>query len=188
MTRSEFLESVDNYDLDWDDLKEFCNEEDCPVCDDVYDDSDRDDYIDDELENWAYNEHWSDIRDRLTSIPVGYDWWQRDAYGDWNGLDDGDFQEYVHNVVRWMDEHGAWDEEEDNEYYSEDYESLGEGDTNEAYEDEDDEELLSKEEAENVISELLIACNVGFQKICTDSEEEQKCFEAETAAKINSLI
>lgn len=109
MTRAEFYENVTT----WWDLKNFCSDEQCDICDDIYDEEGRDDYINDCLMDWARNESWTELLSRLEDIPTGYDYYRYDDYGDWVGLDDGDFDEIRDEVAEWMDDNGYWDDDEE---------------------------------------------------------------------------
>ena len=109
MTRAEFYENVTT----WWDLKDFCSDEQCDICDDIYDEEGRDDYINDCLMDWARNDSWTELLSRLEDIPTGYDYYRYDDYGDWVGLDDGDFDEIRDEVAEWMDDNGYWDDDEE---------------------------------------------------------------------------
>ena len=109
MTRAEFYENVTT----WWDLKNFCSDEQCDICDDIYDEEGRDDYINDCLMDWARNDSWTELLSRLEDIPTGYDYYRYDDYGDWVGLDDGDFDEIRDEVAEWMDDNGYWDDDEE---------------------------------------------------------------------------
>lgn len=109
MTREEFYENVTT----WWDLKNFCSDEQCDICDDICDEESRDDYINECLIDWARNDSWTELLSRLEDIPTGYDYYRYDDYGDWVGLDDGDFDEIRDEVAEWMDDNGYWDDDEE---------------------------------------------------------------------------
>lgn len=111
MTRNEFLENVTSFY----DLKDFCNDEDCNLLEDVYDEEGRDDFINDCLMDWARDDSWQDLYNRLDSIPTGYDWYRYDDYGDWCSLDDEDFEEYKNDVLEWADNNDIWDNDEEDD-------------------------------------------------------------------------
>lgn len=119
MTRQEFLDEI----TDWYDLIEWCNNHGCSYCDDIYSDEARDEDINDNLVNMARENDWYDLRDILRGLPTGYDYWRKDEYGDWHGVDDK-LDEYFNNVLEWADENGEFDEEEEEPVYidEDDYE------------------------------------------------------------------
>lgn len=111
MTRNEFLENVTT----WEDLNAFCYNEECDICEDVYDEVSRDEYIDSCLMDWACNDNWQDLYNRLSNIPTGYDYYRDNGYGDWSCLDDEDFDAYKRDVLEWGSYNGVWDAEEEDE-------------------------------------------------------------------------
>lgn len=112
MTRNEFLEEVNDYY----DLKRFCWDYDCYECDDIYDTDQLDDYINEQLVEWAHDaRNWQELYDRLNEIDVGYDYYRIDGYGDITVLDDFDFDGYKDSVLEWGDRNGVWDEDEEEE-------------------------------------------------------------------------
>lgn len=108
MTRQEFLDEITT----WYDLIEWCNNHMCSYCDDIYSDEARDEYIDEALVDMARNNNWYELRDILSNLATGHDYWCRDEYGDWHGVDD-EFDEYFNDVLEWADENGEFDEEEE---------------------------------------------------------------------------
>lgn len=153
MTRAEFYENVTT----WRDLKNFCYDEQCEICDDIYDEEGRDDYINDCLMDWARLDSWSELLVRLEDIPTGYDYYRCDDYGEWEGLDDDDFDEIRDEVAEWMDENGYW------------------GDDEEEADDEEDAPFTDPEDAEPIDDE---DCSLGelfegsVARIQAISEEE----------------
>lgn len=118
MTRQEFDENISS----WYDLLEFCRDAECPVCEDVYDEDDRNNEIDVWIEEYVCHHSWQDVKDKLCDIPEGYDYHRNDGDGDWVGLDDSDLDDYKDDVMSWMDNRGLWDEEEDEEEEEDEYE------------------------------------------------------------------
>lgn len=109
MTREEFIDNI-TY---WYELIVFCNDLDCDICSEVYDNDQRNAYIDNELVDLARNNSWEEMRDILNGYDTGYEYWSRDDYGEWEGLSDVDFDEYKNDVLEWADNQGdVWDEEE----------------------------------------------------------------------------
>lgn len=116
MTRAQFFEEVST----WWELMDFCSDQRCDLCEDIYDDEARDDYINDCLMDWAREDSWEELLSRLQDIPTGYEYYRLD-YGEWEGLNDGsDFDEMRDEVAEWMDENGYWDDEEEEDDDEED--------------------------------------------------------------------
>ena len=113
MTRDEFLDLED-----WDDLVNFCYENNLYICDDVYSNSQKDDYINDNLVEWARNSTWRELYERLGDIPDSADWYILDDYGDFCEASDDEFDDYKQNILDEADERGLFDDDE--EEYEED--------------------------------------------------------------------
>lgn len=113
MTRDEFLEISE-----WADLVDFCYENNLYMCDDVYDDGQKDEWINDRLYDWARELNWRELYDRLNEIPDSSDWYILDDYGDFCEAGDEEFEEYKENILEAADENGLFDDEE--EEYEED--------------------------------------------------------------------
>lgn len=163
MTRNEFLENVTTFG----DLKDFCYNEDCSILEDVYDEEGRDDYINECLMDWARDDTWQELHDRLDGIPTGYDWYRYDDYGDWCALDDEDFEDYKNDVLEWADDHGVWDDDEED-----DMEDDVEDD---CFEDEDDEP--APEEEDFSVGDLIGMCVIALSTI--QSEDARRAREEE---------
>lgn len=163
MTRAEFYENVTT----WWDLKNFCSDEQCDICDDIYDEEGRDDYINDCLMDWARNDSWTELLSRLEDIPTGYDYYRYDDYGEWEGLVDGDFDEIRDEVAEWMDDNGYWDDDEE-EADDEDEEPI-----------DDEEEEPPVEDEDCSLGELFAASATRVQSIA--EEELAKAREEELA-------
>ena len=154
MTRAEFFENVTT----WWDLKNFCSDEQCDICDDIYDEEDRDYYINDCLMDWARNDSWTELLARLENIPTGYEYYRYDDYNEWEGLDDVDFDELRDEVAEWMDENGHWEDDEE-----------------EPFDDEEDAPYIDPEDTAPLDDE---DCSLGelfngsFARIQAISEEE----------------
>lgn len=152
MTRQDFIDNVN----DFDELIDFCNDYECDLCEDVYSETARDEYIDDNLRDMAYNaEGWQDLLDTLNAIVTGYDWYRRDDYDDWEGLGDYEFEQYKQDVLEWADDNDIWEEDEE--------EALPE-------DDDDDEEFVADEPMS--IGELMGVCSSQLQQIGTDKKAE----------------
>lgn len=166
MTRQEFLDDV----YDFRELMDFCYDNDCGICDDIYDDESKDEYINEHLSDMADNaDDWQSLYRTLDDIPTGYDYYRLDDYDDFNGLDDDDFDDYKNDVLEWMDDNEYWDEGEDDE---EEYFPPEE----EYSEEEDDEE--SCEEDMQPVDELFSLCSEQLRVIdAKEKAEEQRCNE-----------
>jgi hypothetical protein len=111
MTRTEFVDNVTS----WWDLIDFCRDEDCDLCQDIYDEDSMDEEIDYSVREDCGNYGWRDLADLLDGIPTGYDAYRRNAPFDWDGLGDYEFDEYKEDVLSWMDDGDYWDEEDEDE-------------------------------------------------------------------------
>lgn len=117
MTRQEFINDVTSFD----ELLDFCYENDCDVCEDIVSSETMDEYIWDEIRDWDGS--WEDLADALNGISQGYDWYRRDGSLDYVYMDDRDFDSYKQDVLDWADNwEGIFDEEEpdqgDGYYYT----------------------------------------------------------------------
>lgn len=112
MTREEFQEEINNYH----DLINLCNGYGLSSCDDIYDDSEIDDYINDKLlEGYVIDNSWYDLKDILNNIPTGYAYYQVNGYAGLDGiygLDDYDFADWKDEVYDEMDGNGLFDDDE----------------------------------------------------------------------------
>lgn len=159
MTRTEFFDTVTT----WWDLKNFCSDEQCDFCDDIYDEEDRDGYINDCLMDWAQNDTWQELYSRLEDIPTGYDFYRCDDSGEWSGLDDGDFGRLRGEIADWMDENGYWDDDEE--------EADEEGDE-EPFDDEEEESPVEDEDCS--LGELFAASATRVKSIAEDELEKAR--------------
>lgn len=162
MTRNEFLENV----TWWTELLDFCSDEGCDYCDNIYDEYGKDEYFNDQLLEMARNaDDWQDLYSRLEDIPCGYDRYLYSDYGEWESLDDDDFERYKEDVLDWGDTHGIWDDEEEveeEEGYAED----------DAEEDDDAEELEPDESMS--LGDLLVSCVSTVQVIACEQEKRRE--------------
>ena len=144
MTRQEFIDDVQY----WSELIDFCYEEGCYVCEDVYTSDQRDDRIDEDVSEMMRHNSWRAILDTLQTYDnqSGYEYYSLDGYGDWIGLDDDDLASYKDDVLEWMDNKGRWDDEND--------------------EDENDEDENIPTEAEDFSLNELFNAGVGAMQSC----------------------
>lgn len=154
MTRSEFINTVN----EWLGLISFCYDEECDICDEIYSEDYRDDYINEFLvERAADFESWRDLRNELVDIPTGYDYYKCNGLTDWEGLDNNDFDDYKQDVIDWMDDHDYWDEEDDDEELS-----LNRHRTDKEIQV-DPEDLIPIDDKDISIIDLYRNCNNGWQ-------------------------
>lgn len=148
MKRDDFIEDIN----DFYDLLEFCRDNECYECDDIYDEDCMSDYVNEQIETWISQMSWTELRDKLDAIDTSYSYFILDEYGDFQGADDNDFQIYKDMVLDWADNQDLWEDEDDEEDFDE-YEEYSdcEGETEAA----DDEEPIT-------IPELLASC-VGIK-------------------------
>ena len=103
MTRNEFIDNI----TEWYELKDFCSDFDCDVCEDIYDDDDYDDIVEEDIRDAIADYGWRDIRDFLGNLPSGYYYYRRNSAFDYDGLDDDDFEDYKEDVLEWGDDYGT---------------------------------------------------------------------------------
>ena len=155
MTRDEFIETI----TIWDELYDFCNEYQCYLIDDLFSADSRDEFVIDEAREFT---NWEELLGFLESIITGYDYYYRNDWGEWVGLDEGNFNEFHQDVLDWGDENGIWDEDES-----------GDEDVLEESIDEDDFEI---DQEPISINELVSVCTHEVQHIKSiqkDNENEE---------------
>lgn len=111
MTRQEFIYNITSWRL----LKDFCYDNECNECDNIYDEYERDVHIDNRLIQMATQaESWQDLLNDLNDVTTGYEYYemQDDV---WGGLTQDDFDRYKGYVMDWMDDNDYWDEEDEDE-------------------------------------------------------------------------
>lgn len=134
MTRQQFLEEIDG----WGKLINFCYEEDCDLCDDIYDEDGKDSFYNDQLVDMASGaDGWQDLFRDLSNIPEGDDYYiLDDSYGDMRTADYDDFQEKINHVLEWGDYSGIWEEDcDEHPEELEDPEELAEEEINDGDQD-----------------------------------------------------
>ena len=166
MTRQEFEDNVTT----WWELRDFCDEQRCDVMDGIYDEADYDDYINECLVDWARNDTWEELRNRLNDIPSGYDYYRHDDYDDWEGLDDTDFRAVKAEVAERVDDYGCWDDEDEEDE---------EDDEEEGAPYIDPEDTIPIEDEDCTLGELF---SVSVARVHAISEEELEAARAEELA------
>ena len=106
MTRREFDEEINSFD----DLLNFCNDNNIYELEDVIDSESLDEYIWEEIRDFTGT--WEDLRDRLYDIETGYSWYRRDGWLEYVYLDEDDFYRYKSDVIERADDLGIWDDED----------------------------------------------------------------------------
>ena len=156
MRRQDFIDDITT----WSELIEFCHDEDCDICEDIYTEDEKDEDIDRNLVDLARNNTWQELYDILESIPTGDCYYYCDDWGDWHEADDDIFDERKERVLEWMDD-GDWWDEEDEEEYDEPIDVI-----------EEDEEDLAPVESDVPLDDLFTACNNGLKSIQSMQQKE----------------
>lgn len=134
MTRQQFLEEINR----WRKLIDFCYEEDCDFCDNIYDEDGKDSFYNNLLVDMASGANdWQDLFRQLSDIPEGYDYYILDNYsGDMRIADYDDFQEIKDQVLEWGDDREIWVEDcDEHPEELEDPEELAEEEINDGDQD-----------------------------------------------------
>jgi hypothetical protein len=106
MTRDDFINDV----CGWEDLMQFCRDEDLGDCEDIVDFDGLNDTVNEELPDFVSNHSWRDVLDMLQNIYTGYEYYRQDGFISFTGLNSGDFDNYKENIANYMDENDLWDE------------------------------------------------------------------------------
>lgn len=150
MTRQEFIDEVTS----WEALIDFCDDNGFSFCEDVYSEECYDETIHDKMEDKAYEDTWQELRDWLSGLPEGYDYYIQDSYGNWSEADDDDFDSIKDNVIEYMDDEHLWDDNEETEEEAEEYI--------------DPEDEIPVEDENVSFAELFTVCSGQVQKIEED--------------------
>ena len=105
MTRQEFIDDVNSFQ----DLIEFCRENNLDTCDDVIDGALLNEYIMRDISRYAT---WTSVLEYLLRIPTGFEYYRINGYG-YPEEADSMFEGYKHDVMVAMDNLCEWDEEEE---------------------------------------------------------------------------
>ena len=164
MRRQEYIEEVTT----WNELLNVADESrHYEYAENIYDDDGRDDYINEMLYDWARNDSWRELYERLSYFTEdSSEWWRLDDYGDWIALCDGDeeFEEAKNDLLRDLDEDEWWDDEEDGESTTEESDLF------------DEEEEILVESDEVSIDEMFEDCSDAFKSIVKKAAEESNSF------------
>lgn len=154
MTRSEFLDNVE-YTLY--NVMEYVDDfgiGDYSPFEDIGDGNVLDDWVNDDVSECDRN--WDTLRDLLDDIPTGYEYYRRDGYFDYVGLDDSDANDLVDRILEIMDDNEWWDDEdEDDEVIEEEADEPSEKEPEIKLEFEIDPELFAKSCSEFVKLKVL---------------------------------
>lgn len=161
MTRNEFFENVDT----WEELIDFAAEIECEECDDLVLGENLSGRIADDLDDYAYDYDWKDIRGWLNDIRDGFDCYRRDGSFEYTSLDDDDFDEFKEEVAHYADRYNYWDEEEEEEVDEDEYCD------DEDIDDGDDFEVPDEEFS---VSDLFGFCTEKIATIALEEEAERK--------------
>ena len=105
MTLDEFDEEI----CDFGDLKDWCSEHECEICDDIYSEDDMNYQINENLVEWAREYTWEELYRILDSIPTGENWYRWSDYAEWVYAD-SDFDDYKEDVRQWGIRNGEFNE------------------------------------------------------------------------------
>ena len=113
MTRREFVRTYEGASVD--SLIDFCNGEGAY---DLYEEFVTDDSVDEiinsRLHDMVGESPWYDIRDYLSDIPQGYDWYRVDPFdGEIYGCDGEDAERLYNDIIEYFDNNGLWEDEEE---------------------------------------------------------------------------
>lgn len=159
MTRQQFLDEVNS----WEELIDFCNDAGCRYCEDICNESERDDCIDENLVSMAREHSWQELFDILDGIPSGYNYYRySEDYNEWIGMVESDFYERKDDVLEWGDINCIWEEDEDDTFPFED---------NDDDFEEDDDFVIDDEPTS--IDELMSVCSSQLQRIKSDKKSEE---------------
>ena len=162
MTREEF-EGIENLS----ELLDFCNNYDCDIYNEIFDDDDYHDCIDEEINDMVQRDSWEQIRDYLDELPYGYDYYRQTEFDGWEGIDEySDFDNIKNEVRDWAEEEEIFDEEDEQEDGQENDEPCSEVSEFEEEEPEPDEPFT--------LSELVTVCKSSVQKIEDKYEKESE--------------
>ncbi len=174
MTRGEFAENI----VSWSDLLNFCSENSCYICDEIYGEEELDSTIDERIAHWDGS--WRELLDMLKDIPSD-DYYYRLSYdNEWEGVDDC-FEDYKDDVLLWGDERGVWDEEDTDEEYSDDDDIL-------ELPDEDEPEDNAVAEEDFSVDDLIGMCSNTFIKMQNENKRERQNDEAAFSQFLEDLI
>lgn len=170
MTRQEFIEDVTT----WSELIDFCYNEGIDYCDDVYSEESYNERIDERVRDYINDDGWRSVLGWLEDLPLNYDYYIEDDYGEWRGADDDDFDSYKDDVLEYMDDNDEWDEDEDEEEEA-------------PYEYHDPEDDIPVEEEDISVAELFTACSSTVQKLESDKIADAAAAEQAEAIAFDEL-
>lgn len=181
MTRSEFIDNI----TEWWHLIDFCNDEDCSICEDVYHDDDLDNMIDEDITNAVTDGMgWREVRDRLESIDHSYDYYVCEGYMVYEGLNDDDFERYKADVIEWMDNNGLWDAEDEDDDFDEDDILPFE----EPADEPDDDDDYQEPEEEFSVTELVSMCILDVTIQQSEDAKKKASEQAEIDRALAELL
>lgn len=190
MTRQEFCEQITTMS----ELIDFCNDNGCGICDDIYDEYSYNDYVNDEVVNWS--EDWQSLRDHLSNFPDGYDYYRRDDWGEFHGIDESGLDDLISDVIDWGDDNDIWDNEDADEQTENDGD---EQDFEDADEEDDDYDGAMLDVEDETLNDLFGYCSntykqakkekdLAFAKIIEDAKEKAVMLEKEEEDELMALV
>lgn len=179
MTRQGFIDEI----TVWDELIDFCYNEECDICEDIISNGSMCEAIEEELVDAAREYSWRELRDALNSIDTDYDYYRREGVLSYYPVDDSDFDDYKDDVLEWMDNGGYWDDEEDDEDYDDPDWHYAEQSDSEGKEEEE----LPMEDEDFSINDLMGMCSVQFLRIQRDTAQGKKQSDKEFQLYLNNM-
>lgn len=172
MTRDEFNQNITT----WQALLQLCYDYDCDVCEDIYDDDRRDDFVNERMRDRVMDRtDWEDILNWLYDIPTGGDYYIINEDDEFSVADDDDFDSYKDDVYDWMSDNDCFDEDEEEE---EDEWWADEEDVSEVPAPPQTQAEEPLEDEDFTLGELFNLCNSQLQNIeCSkpDTEYDDLC-------------
>ena len=170
MTREEFLDGIYNLGR----LYDFCTDNDLyEYLEDLYTEESYNQYINEDLSD--NSDSWQDVRDWLYNLPDGYDFYYKNDWGEWIGIDgdnDGDFfEDLKRDVYDACCDNDFFDEEDNNEQANNDSE-------------EEVEEVVELEEPEEDFNFDDVQLDSIFSSCSSEVEEVNKAI----AERQNAII
>lgn len=119
MLRKRFDELVTS----WEDLVEFCRNEYCDICDDIYSEDEKDEFIEGAVVDWARDMPYQDLLSELQKVPIDIcEYYYRNDYDEFEEADLSMFLEYKADVFEWMDENDRWEDDDEDLWETDDEE------------------------------------------------------------------
>ena len=163
MTRQEFLDDVTTFD----ELHSFCIDIGYDLQEHgAYSEEEYNDYIEEDIYDAVRDNSWREMRNWLSSLPDGYDFYFRDDWGEWEGRSYEDIDDLKESVLEYADENDFFDIEDE--------------DVEEEYVEETAEEEVEEEPEDDLedidacdMSDFIWAGNAALRELQEQSEKEE---------------